>query len=322
VAAGFAAAAVGTETDGSVTCPSAINGLAGIKPTVGLVSRTGIIPISHVQDTSGPMARTVADVAALLTVMAGTDPADVATRDADARRADYSQSLKKDALKGARIGVMRFHTGYSPPTDKAFEAALEALKKEGAVLVDIKTFDLTEINKIELTCLLTELKADLNAYLAGAPPEVKTRTLADVIAFNKAEPRELEFFGQNLFEQAETMKPLADPAYVQARAKVFQMAGPNGLDRMLRVNKVVALVAPTTGPAWTIDIVNGDHYGGSSTTLPAVAGYPHLTVPMGEASGLPVGLSFIGPKWSEALLISLGYAYEQATHARKPPVLK
>jgi amidase len=322
VAAGFAAGALGTETDGSVTCPSALTGLVGMKPTVGLVSRTGIIPISHVQDTSGPMARTVSDVATMLTAMAGTDAADAATRDADAHKADYSRSLKKDALKGARIGVMRFHTGYSPPTDQVFEAALEVLKKQGATLVDIKSFDLTEINRIELTCLLTELKADLNTYLAGAPADVKTRTLKDVIEFNKNEPRELELFGQNLFEQAEQMKPLNDPAYVQARAKVFQLAGPNGLDRMLRTNKVVALVAPTTGPAWTIDLINGDHYSGSSTTLPAVAGYPHLTVPMGDVKGLPVGLSFIGPKWSEALLISLGYSYEQAAHARKPPVLE
>jgi amidase len=227
--------------------------------------------------------------------------------------------LKADALKGARIGVLRFHTGYSPPTDKVFETALEALREQGAELVDIPKFEFGDLEKMELMCLLTELKADLNAYLAGAPPEVKTRTLADVIAFNRSEPRELEFFGQDLFEQAEATAGLNDPEYVKARTSITQMAGPNGIDRLLRENKVVALVAPTTGPAWTIDLVNGDHYSGSSTTLPAVAGYPHLTVPLGEVSGLPVGLSFIGPAWSEPLLISLGYAYEQATHARKPP---
>jgi len=319
VAAGFAPAAVGTETDGSVTCPSAINALAGLKPTVGLVSRTGIVPISHVQDTAGPMARTVADVAALLGGMAGSDPADAATKEADAHRADYSQSLKADALKDARIGVLRFHTGYSPPTDEVFETALEALRKQGAELVDIPKFDFGNLEDLEHLCLLAELKANLNAYLAGTPPEVKSRTLADVIAFNRAEPRELEFFGQDLFERAEATAGLADPEYVKARASATQMAGPNGIGRLLRENNVVALVAPTTGPAWTIDLVNGDHYSGSSTTLPAVAGYPHLTVPMGEVSGLPVGLSFIGPAWSEPLLISLGYAYEQATHARKPP---
>jgi amidase len=322
VAASFAAASVGTETDGSVTCPAAINGLVGIKPTVGLVSRTGIIPISHVQDTAGPMTRTVADLALMLSAMAGSDPDDAATKEADARRADYSQALKADALKGTRLGVLRFHTGYSPPTDKVFESALEALRKQGAELVDIPTFDFGDLEKIELECLLIELKADLNKYLASTPQAVQTRTLAEVIAFNRSESRELEHFGQNLFERAEGTKGLSDPAYVKARRRVFQMAGPNGIDRLLREHKVVALIAPTTGPAWTIDLVNGDHYGGSSTTLPAVAGYPHLTVPMGEVRGLPLGLSFIGPAWSEALLISLGYAYEQATHARKPPVLK
>jgi amidase len=319
VAAGLAAASVGTETDGSVTCPSAINGLAGLKPTVGLVSRTGIVPISHVQDTAGPMARTVADVAALLGGMAGSDPADAVTKDADERRADYSQALKADALKGTRIGVLRFHTGYSPQTDKVFEAALAALRRQGAQLVDIPKFDFGDLEKLELMCLLTELKADLNAYLAATPPAVRTRTLRDVIAFNRSEPRELEFFGQDLFEQAEGTGGLTDPEYVKARASLQRMAGPNGIDRLLRENNVVALVAPTTGPAWTIDLVNGDHYSGSSTTLPAVAGYPHLTVPMGDVGNLPVGLSFIGPAWSEPLLISLGHAYEEATRARRSP---
>lgn len=322
VAAGFAAASVGTETDGSVTCPAAINGLVGLKPTVGLVSRTGIVPISHVQDTAGPMARTVADVAAMLGGMAGSDPADTTTAEADARRTDYSQALKADALSGARIGVLRFHTGYSPPTDKVFETALEALRKQGAELVDIPKFEWGDLEKMELTCLLTELKADLNAYLAQTPPAVQTRTLAEVIAFNTSEPRELEFFGQDLFERAEATAGLTDPEYVKARASAHQMAGPDGIDRLLREHNVVALVAPTTGPAWTIDVINGDHYSGSSTTLPAIAGYPHLTVPMGDASGLPLGLSFIGPAWSEPLLLSLGYAYEQATRARKPPMLR
>ena len=321
VAASLAAAAIGTETDGSVTCPAAITGLVGLKPTVGLVSRTGIIPISHVQDTAGPMARTVPDVAAILTAIAGADPADAATRDANTHRADYTQGLNPAALKGARLGVLRFHTGKSPPTDKVFEAALEALRARGAVLVDIKTFEFGDLGKLELLCLLTELKVDLNAYLKNAPAAVQTRTLADVIAFNRGEPRELAPFGQDLFEQAEATKGLDDPEYLKARATLQQSAGPDGIDRLLRENNVVALIAPTTGPAWTIDLINGDHGGGSSTQLPAVSGYPHLTVPMGQVEGLPVGLSFMGPAWSEPLLLSLGYAYEQATHARKPPVL-
>jgi amidase len=321
VAASFAAAAIGTETDGSVTCPSAITGVVGLKPTVGLVSRAGIVPISHVQDTAGPMARSVADVATLLTAMAGSDPSDTATRDADTHRTDYSQSLNASALQGARIGVLRFATGYSPPTDKVFDAALEALRAHGATLVDIDTFEAGELGKLETASLLIELKADLNAYLAATPPAVKTRSLAEVIAFNRAEPHELAPFGQELFEQAELTRGVDDAEYAKGRETAQRIAGPDGIDRLLRENDVVALVAPTTGPAWTIDLVNGDHFGGSSSRLPAVAGYPHLTVPMGQVAGLPVGLSFIGPAWSEPLLLSLGYAYEQATHMRKPPVL-
>jgi amidase len=321
VAAGFAAAAVGTETDGSVTCPSAINGLVGLKPTVGLVSRTGIVPISHAQDTAGPMARTVADVAAMLGAMAGSDSADAATRDADSHRVDYTNSLNADALQGVRIGVLRFHTGYSPATDKVFETALTELRRKGAVLVDIQKFEFGEMGKFELTSLLTELKADLDAYLAKTPAAVDSRTLAAVIEFNRREPRELAVFGQDLFEQAEKTAGLDDAAYLKAREAAFQLAGPGGIDRLLRENDVVALVAPTTSPAWTIDLVNGDHFSGSSSRLPAISGYPHLTVPMGQVSGLPVGLSFMGPAWSEPLLISLGYAYEQASHARKPPNL-
>jgi amidase len=265
------------------------------------------------------MARAVSDVAVLLSAMAGSDSGDSATQEAGAHRVDYSQSLNAAALKGARLGVLRFHTGYSPQTDQVFEAALEALRAQGAELVDIKTFEFGDLGKLELISLLTELKADLNAYLEATPAAVRTRSLADVIAFNRAEPRELAPFGQDLFEQAEATRGLDDPAYVKGRQTAQRMAGPDGIDRLLRENGVVALVAPTTGPAWTIDLVNGDHFGGSSSRLPAVAGYPHLTVPMGQVQGLPVGLSFIGPAWSEPLLISLGYAYEQATHARKPP---
>lgn len=321
VAAGLAPAAIGTETDGSITCPAAANGIVGLKPTVGLVSRTGIVPISHVQDTAGPMTRTVTDAALLLTVLAGSDPADPATKDADARRTDYVKALNPEALKGARLGVMRFIEGYSPKTLGVFDAALDVLKAQGATLVDISEFDFGVIETHELPLLLTELKADLNAYLATTPAAVKTRTLADIIAFNKSEPRETALFGQDLFEKAQGMPDLTDPVYTKHREAVGRRAREEGIDRMLADHAVTALIAPTLGPAWLIDPVNGDANGASSTTLPAVAGYPHLTVPMGFVEGLPVGLSFIGPAWSESQLLSLGFAYEKASGARRPPAI-
>jgi len=320
VAAGLAPAAIGTETDGSITCPAAINGLVGLKPTVGLVSRTHIVPISHSQDTAGPMTRTVTDAALILTAIAGSDPADAATKEADARKTDYAKGLDKNALKGVTLAVARFYTGYSPGTDAVFEQALKDLKAQGATLVDVKTFDEAPIGKAEGVVLYTELKVDLNAYLASTDPsKVKTRTLEDVIAFNRATPKELEWFGQDSFEKAQATKGYDDPEYIKAVADGKRLAGPEGIDKILKDTGAVAIVAPTTGPAWTIDPLNGDHYGGSSTTLPAVAGYPHLTVPMGAVGGLPVGLSFIGPAWSEASLLNLGFAYEQATLRRTDP---
>ncbi|ENZ81211.1 MULTISPECIES: amidase [Caulobacter] len=323
VAAGLAHLAIGTETDGSITCPAAINGLVGLKPTVGLVSRTHIVPISHSQDTAGPMTTTVEDAAKVLTIIAGSDPADPATNDADAHKTDYAKGLSKDALKGVKLAVARFYTGYSPKTDAVFENALKDLRAQGAILVDVKDFDEAPIGKAEGLVLNTELKADMAAYLASTDPtKVKTRTLADLIAFNAAEPKEMVWFGQETFEKAEKTKGLSDPDYLKALADSKRLAGPEGIDRILKETGAAAIIAPTTGPAWTIDPLNGDNYGGSSTTLPAVAGYPHLTVPMGDVTGLPVGLSFIGPAWSEKLLLNLGYAYEQATHHRKPPAFR
>ncbi|PVM90220.1 amidase [Caulobacter radicis] len=323
VAAGLAAAAIGTETDGSITCPAAMNGLVGLKPTVGLVSRTHVVPISHSQDTAGPMTTTVRDAALLLTAMAGSDPADPATLEADARKTDYAAALSKDALKGVTLAVARFYTGDSPKTDAVFEQALKDLAAQGATLVEVKAFDEGPIGKAEGLVLFTEFKADIAAYLASTDPKtVKPRTLADLIAFNTASPDELRWFGQETFEKAQATKGLGDPDYLKAKADAKRLAGPEGIDRILKETGAVAIVAPTTGPAWTIDPVNGDHYGASATTLPAVAGYPHLTVPMGQVEGLPVGLSFIGLAWSEASLLSLGYAYEQATMRRRPPVLK
>ena len=320
VAAGLTPAAIGTETDGSITCPAAINGIVGFKPTVGLVSRTHIVPISHSQDTAGPMTRTVEDAAIVLTVIAGSDPADAATTEADTRKVDYRAALDAGSLRGARIGVMRFATGYSNGLDRVFEENLTRLREAGAVLVDVTEGPDRAMDAAELIVLLTELKVDLNTYLASTDPrQVPTRTLADVIAFNIAEPRELALFGQELFLQAQETRGLDDPAYVTARATSLRAAGVEGIDRMMRDNDVIALIAPTTGPAWTTDVVNGDHYAGAASSMPAIAGYPHLTVPMGFVRGLPVGMSFIAGKWEDAKVLSLGYAFEQLTRARRPP---
>jgi len=323
VAAGLAPAAIGTETDGSITCPAAINGIVGFKPTVGLVSRTHIVPISHSQDTAGPMTRTVADAATVLTVIAGSDPADPATAEADARKVDYRAQLDAGSLRGARIGVMRFATGYSPGTDAVFEENLRKLEAAGAILVDITAApNRGVIGAAEFTVLRYELKADLNAYLASTDPrQVPTRTLAEVIAFNAATPREMVLFGQDIFISAEETTGLDADEYRRARETSFRLAGPEGIDRMMADHQVVALIAPTTGPSWTIDTVNGDHYLGSASQLAAVAGYPHLTVPMGFVRGMPVGISFIGGKWDDARILSLGYAFEQATHARRDPAM-
>ena len=312
VAAGLVRFAIGTETNGSVTCPSSINGIVGLKPTVGLVSRTHVVPISHTQDTPGPMTPTVREAAELLTVIAGSDRDDPATRDADRHKHDYAAALDANSLKGKRIGVMRFATGFG--TDAALETALAILREKGAILVDIKKFDRSVLNKNELPILLTELKAGLATYLKSSPAPIGSRSLADLIAFDKAhEKQEMGLFGQELFEQAEKTKGLADPAYKKAKATAFLAAGPNGIDKLLKDNRVVALVGPTMPPAWMIDAVNGDQSaGGGAGGLAAIAGYPHLTVPMGLVRGLPVGLSFIGPKWSEQLLLNLGYSYEQA----------
>jgi amidase len=318
VAAGMVPAAIGTETDGSITCPAAINGIVGFKPTVGMVSRTHIVPISHSQDTAGPMTRTVREAAMVLTAIAGSDPADPATKEADAHRVDFTAGLSNGALRGKRIGIMRFASGFG--TDPAFEQALAVLRAQGAILVPIAKFDQSDIGDNENIVLLTELRTDLNAYLATTPPAVRTRTLADVIAFDKAEPREMALFGQETFEQAEQTKGLDDPAYKKARDVSFRKAGPDGIDRLLKENDVVALVGPTMAPAWLIDAAIGDQVSGSGAgNLAAVAGYPHLTVPMGDVRGLPVGLSFIGPKWSDAMILGLGYAYEQASHKRIDP---
>ena len=319
IAANLAAVGIGTETDGSIICPSAVAGLVGIKPTVGLVSRGGIIPISVSQDTAGPMTRSVADAAALLTAIAAPDGADAASKErTDATAIDYTTHLKADALKGARIGAVRKLMGYQPDTDAAMERAIAALKAAGATVVDAEIPTLGEWDKPEYEVLLYEFKDGLERYLAasGTPHE----TLADLIAFNTQNAaKEMPFFAQEVFEQANAKGPLTDAAYLAARDKARRLAGPEGIDAALKKQNLDALVAPAMSPAWPIDPINGDHFVGAGYGAAAVARYPSITVPMGDAHGLPLGLAFMGPAWSEARLIELAYAYEQASKARKPP---
>jgi amidase len=320
-AAGLAALTLGTETDGSVTCPASMTGIVGLKPTVGLVSRTYIVPISAEQDTAGPMTRTVADAAALLNVIAGTDPLDAATAEADARKTNYLTALNPAALKGARIGVWMPNRGRSPQTDAAFEVALKALEAQGAILVQVKapeTSVLARIGALAGECLRIEFKAALDAYLASTPAAVTSRSLEALIAFNRAEPREMPMFAQEIFEAAAAKPPITDPAYLQKRAEARMLARA-ALDGMLANDRLDAIVSPSNGPASIVDPVNGGSFFGSPSTPPAVSGYPHLTVPSGDISGIPLGISFLGPAWSEAKLLALGFAFEQATHARREP---
>jgi amidase len=320
VAASFAAVALGTETDGSVVCPAAMNGLVGLKPTLGAVSRTHVVPLAHSQDTPGPMGRSVKDVAILYSAMVGSDPADAATRDADKHRRDYAAGLNAGALKGVRLGYWR-PRGVPEALGRSFDSALESAKAAGATLVEVKMPKLDGIGQAEYLVLQTELKADLDAYLSAAPASVKTRTLDQVIAFNKAHAAaEMPFFGQGSFETAAKTKGLDDPAYKEARVKSLRMASIEGIDAMLKEAGAEVLITPSYGMPWLADPVHGDQFSGpSASQLPAVSGYPHLTVPMGLIQGLPVGLSFIGRPWSEAMLLGFGYAYEQQAKARVAP---
>ena len=321
VCANLGAVAVGTETDGSIVCPASANGVVGLKPTVGLVSRSGIIPISHTQDTAGPLCRTVADAAALLSALAGADPRDPATASSVRHiQPDYRRFLDPAGLRGLRIGVVRAKVfGYSGATDRLAEVALVAMKGEGAVLIDPADIPhLGEYDDAELEVLLFELKADLNGYLARSGAPVKT--LEDVIQFNERHrDREMPYFGQELFLQAQAKGPLTSPAYLKAIKRCRDLSRAQGIDAVMTKHRLDLLVAPTGSPAWPTDLVNGDHFTGSSSTPAAVAGYPSISVPMGFAHGLPVNLSFIGRAWSEPTLIKAAYAYEQATKHRRPP---
>jgi amidase len=322
MAAGLAAATIGTETDGSIVCPAGVNGIVGFKPTVGLVSRRHIVPISHSQDTAGPMTRSVRDAAIMLTAMAGSDPLDLDTSDADKWRGNYAAGLSAGALKGMRIGVVRARN-----VDAAlFDAAIAKLKEGGAEIIplDASKIDLDNMGEAEFKVLLAELKADLAAYLQGLPEGlVPHNTLADIIAFNKANAsNELQHFGQDIFELADKEKHLEDPAYIGALATSRRLAT-GALNGMFVDHRLDVIIAQTNGPAWLSTLGKGDAFSGpSASQMPAIAGFPHLTVPMGLSGGLPVGLSFIGPKWHDHVVLKAGYAYEQLSDARVTPTFR
>jgi amidase len=322
VSANLCAAAIGTETNGSIVCPSSSNGLVGIKPTVGLVSRTGIIPISHTQDGVGPMCRTVRDAAIVLGALTGIDSQDAATADSrEHSYTDYTQFLKADGLRGARIGVVRKTFGFSEKVDKVMEEALDTMKKQGAILIDPAPIETAgKFGDSEFLVLLYELKADLNAYLARLGPNAPVKTLQDIIDFNeKNREKEMPYFGQDTFLKAQEKGPLTTQEYLDALAKNHQLARKEGIDATMDKNNLDALIGPTGGPAWLTDHINGDSFGGGSSGTAAVAGYPNITVPAGFISGLPVGISFFGRAWSEPVLIRVAYAFEQATKVRKAP---
>ena len=322
VSASMAAAAIGTETDGSIVCPSHACGIVGIKPTVGLVSRTGIIPISHTQDTAGPMARTVADAALLLGALTGVDRADPRTAaSAGHAHESYLPFLDPGGLRGARIGVAREYAGYHDGVDRVFEEALYALRAGGAELIDpVGVGSLSGMLEPEWTLLLYEFKAGINAWLSSLGPQSAVRSLADLIEFNEREAsRELPWFGQEIFLLAEEKGPLTDGPYLEALDRARRLAGSEGIDRVMQRHSLDALVAPTGGPAWTTDLVNGDHFAGSSSEPAAVAGYPNVCVPAGFVHGLPVGVSFFGRAWSEPTLIRIAHAFERLTGHRRAP---
>jgi len=322
VAANLTAIAIGTETDGSIVCPSSANGIVGIKPTLGLVSRAGIIPIAHSQDTAGPMARTVRDAAILLNAITGIDLRDPATSVNRTRgQLDYTRYLDANGLRGARIGVVRKNFGFNDSVDALMVNAIDVMKRQGAVIVDpaeIATAD--KFGDSEFEVLLYEFKADLNSYLTGLGPNAPMRTLKDIIDYNEAhKDQEMPFFGQDIMTKAQAKGPLTEKAYLTALAKDQKLSRQQGIDATMNKNKLDALIAPTGGPAWLTDLVNGDHFTGGYSTASAVAGYPHVTVPVGYVRELPVGMSIFGRAFSESTLIRIAYAYEQATRHRRAP---
>lgn len=321
VAAGYAPLGIGTETDGSIVCPSAANGLVGFKPSRGWVSRSGIIPIAEAQDTAGPMTTTVADAAALLAVISGADPADPATTEVTIPPAPEDTSFGDASLKGVRIGVLRQNLGFHPGVDAIFERELARLREAGAEIVDpVRIENLPKIGEAEFTVLLHEFRDGLNRYLSGSDAPVQS--LSELIGWNRSHAAQvMPWFGQELLERAEATGSLTE-VYRAARADARRLAGPEGIDAALAAHDLDVLIGPSNGPAWKIDHVNGDHYGGGSSRLPAVAGYPHLTVPMGHIHGLPVGLSIIGPANSDWRVLEIGAAYERLNPARRAPAVE
>jgi amidase len=323
VAANLCAVAIGTETDGSIVCPSGANGIVGIKPTVGLVSRAGIIPIAHSQDTAGPMARTVRDAAIVLNAVAGADQRDSATSSMRTReQIDYTRYLDANGLRGARIGVARAKFfGYSDVTDKAINDAIDAMKANGAVIVDPANIETAgKFDDSEFDVLLYEFKADLNAYLTSLGPKAPVKSLQEIIAFNDAHKnQEMPWFGQEIMIQAQAKGPLTEKKYIDELASNLKMSRTDGIDATMDKYKLDAMIAPTGGPAWPTDLINGDHFTGGSSTPAAVAGYPNINVPAGFSHNLPIGISFFGRAYSEATLIKIAYAYEQASKQRRPP---
>ena len=322
VAASLAAAAIGTETDGSIVCPSSANSIVGIKPTLGLVSRSGIIPIAHSQDTAGPMARTVTDAAVLLGALTGTDARDPVTEQSRGKSfGDYTKFLDQNGLRGARIGVARKFFGFSDKVDRLMQTAIDEMKRRGAHVID--PADVATAGKFddsEFEVLLYEFKADLNSYLASLGPQARVKTLKEVIEFNeKNKEKEMPYFGQEIFIRAEAKGPLTSKAYRAALAKNLRLSRAEGINAVMLKHNLDALVAPTGGPPWPTDLINGDHFAGASSTPAAVAGYPNINVPAGYIFGLPVGISFFGRAYSEPTLIKLAYAFEQATSLRRPP---
>ncbi len=322
VSANLAAVGLGTETDGSVVCPSSVNGICGLKPTVGLVSRSGIIPISHSQDTAGPMARTVRDLATLLNAIVGIDDEDGATAASRGKaRPDYTKYLNGDGLKGARLGIVRKYFGFNDAVDDLMNKLIGEMKAAGAEIVD--PADIPSIGRFddsELTVFLYELKADLAAYFARLGPNAPMKSLKDVIDFNERNrDKEMPYFGQDLFVKSEQKGPLTSKEYLDALAKNHRLTRAGGIDLVMNKYKLDALVAPTSGPAWLTDLINGDHVAGGSSNTAAVAGYPDITVPAGFDFGLPIGISFFGRTWSEPTLLKIAYAFEQLTKARQKP---
>ena len=319
VSAGFTAMALGTETDGSLTCPASIDGIVTIKPTLGLVSRAGIVPIAHSQDGAGPMTRGVADATAVLTAIAGSDPRDAATVDAGKHATDYTRFLKSGMLKGKRIGVVCDLAGFNPDVDRIMDRSVAELRAAGATVLPIKLPHIQDYGKQEMTVLTYEFKHDLDAYLATRPG-VHIKDMDDLAAFDKAHAaQEMPWFGQELVLQAAAAGPLTDKAYVTALADEKRLAGPEGIDAALATDKLDALMAPASGPAWSTDLVNGDSGGGGGDSPAAVAGYPSVTVPAGNVHGLPVGMVFFAEAWSEPKLIGMAYGFEQASRARIEP---